>query len=32
MNMADRDSRYLMLIGNEDVLTYLLERQFRDKV
>jgi hypothetical protein len=28
-NMADKDSRYLMLIGRSDVLTYILEREFR---
>ncbi len=25
-NMADKDSRYLMLIGRSDVLTYILEQ------
>ncbi len=32
MNLEDRDSRYLMLIGNPDVLTYLMERIFRDLI
>jgi hypothetical protein len=27
-NLADKDSRYLMLIGRSDVLTYLLENLF----
>jgi E3 ubiquitin-protein ligase RNF213 len=31
MNMADKDSRYLMLIGRSDVLTYILEKQFRKR-
>lgn len=30
-NMADKDSRYLMLIGRSDVLTYILEQQFRKR-
>jgi hypothetical protein len=29
--MADKDSRYLMLIGRSDVLTYILEQQFRKR-
>ena len=32
MNLEDRDARYLMLIGNPDVLTYLMERIFRDLI
>jgi hypothetical protein len=30
MNLEDKDARYLMLIGNPDILTYLIERIFRD--
>jgi small-conductance mechanosensitive channel len=31
MNLEDRDARYLMLIGNSDFLTYLMEEIFRDQ-
>jgi len=30
MNMSDRDSRYLMLIGRPDVLRYILETYFKE--
>lgn len=32
MNMEDRDSRFLMLIGRPDVLTFILERYFKDQI
>ena len=32
MNIADKDSRYLMLICRADVATYILEREFRDNI
>jgi ribonucleotide monophosphatase NagD (HAD superfamily) len=32
MNLEDRDARYLMLIGNPDVLTYLMEKIFGDLI
>jgi hypothetical protein len=32
MNLEDRDARYLMVIGNPDILTYLMERIFRDLI
>ncbi|MFN9978802.1 MAG: hypothetical protein ACK53Y_02750 [bacterium] len=28
-NMEDKDSRYLMLIGRSDVLTCILEKEFK---
>ena len=30
MNISDRDSRYLMLIGRPDVLRFILETYFKE--
>ncbi len=32
MNLADRDSRYLMLIGRPDVLRFILETYFKEHI
>jgi hypothetical protein len=32
MNMSDRDSRYLMLIGRPDVLRFILETYFKEQI
>ena len=32
MNMSDKDSRYLMLIGRPDVLRFILETYFKEQI
>ena len=32
MNLADRDSRYLMLIGKPDILRFILDKYFKEEI